>query len=63
MIGTHIPATNDIKNGNGLGRVMLAKEDDLHAKVSSKKLDSKLKKQITSALDLGFEQYKKREWL
>ena len=46
----HIPATNDIKNGNGLGRVTLTKENDLHAKVSSKKLDSKLKKQIISAL-------------
>ena len=28
-----------------------------------KKLDSKLKKQIVSALELGFRQYKKREWL
>ena len=28
-----------------------------------KKLDSKLNKQIISALDLGFRQYKKRKWL
>ena len=28
-----------------------------------KKMDSKLKKQIVSALTLGFRQYKKREWL